>query len=176
MAISGIPGYGEVTFNSNRSRNFASPVLHAAQPERPPLHPGNPLCPSSASLLYHSMLRPLVPYTCRGVFWCQGESNVDDPARYEDLFCRLITAWREDWQAPQWPFYFVQLPEFDGPGDWDGLRAVQARIRHSVPFTGMAIGFDCGDKNDIHPRHKRQIGRRLADLAWKDLGLKPVEA
>jgi len=35
MSISEIPGYGEVTFDSNRSRNFASPKVHPAHPDRP---------------------------------------------------------------------------------------------------------------------------------------------
>lgn len=35
MVISEIPGYGEVTFDANRSRNFASPNVHPAHPERP---------------------------------------------------------------------------------------------------------------------------------------------
>jgi sialate O-acetylesterase len=139
------------------------------EPVRPRVHPGNPLCQSSACLLYHAMLRPLIPYTSRGVLWYQGESNVDDPMGYEDLFRRLIAAWREDWQAPDWPFYFVQLAEYGGPGDWDGLREAQTRVRDTVPFTDMAIAFDCGDKNDIHPRNKRPIGERLAAIAFRSL-------
>ncbi len=138
------------------------------EPVRPFRHPGNPLYQSSATLLYRSMLRPLIPYTCRGVIWYQGESNVDDPSGYEDLFRRLITNWREDWQTPDWPFYFVQLAEYDGSGDWDGLRAAQARVAESVPHTGMAIAFDLGDKNDIHPRRKKPVGERLARLALYD--------
>lgn len=135
------------------------------EPQAPELHPGNPCSQSCPGILYESMLRPLLGYTARGVLWYQGESNTGAPANYEILFRALISVWREQWQCPEWPFYFVQLAGHAGLGDWPGLRAAQTRVRDTTPGTGMALALDCGDRHDIHPRDKAPVGERLARLA-----------
>ena len=35
----------------------------------------------------------------------------------------------------------------------------------SIPNSGMAVSSDHGDSLDVHPRHKREIGERLAHWA-----------
>lgn len=145
-------------------------------PEEPPLHSGNPCCQSSPSILYRSMLEWVRPVSSRGLLWYQGESNTDRPELYATLFRRLIETWRKEWEIPQWPVYFVQLPAHHGLGDWAGLRAAQVVVRDSVPMTGMAVALDCGDRLDIHPPRKRPVGDRLARLALRDTYGRPVVA
>ena len=138
----------------------------------PPKHPGtpnpgNPWNPQSPTVLFENMLAAVIPYTARGVIWYQGESNAMNPAEYRVLFPTMIGAWRKLWNAPEWPFLFVQLAAFgDVPSqDWSALRDAQTFTRDTVPQTGMALAIDCGDKSDIHPKAKQPVGERLALLA-----------
>jgi sialate O-acetylesterase len=129
--------------------------------------PDNPWNASAPTGLYENMLKPLIPYTARGVVWYQGESNAGKPDEYRILFPAMIEAWRELWSRPDWPFFFVQLAAYEHPGgqDWSGLRAAQTFTRDTVAHTGMALAIDLGDKGNIHPRRKQPVGERLALLA-----------
>jgi sialate O-acetylesterase len=46
------------------------------------------------------------------------------------------------------------------------LREAQA-LTLSQPNTGMACSIDIGEGNDIHPKNKQEVGRRLALIANK---------
>lgn len=122
------------------------------------------------TLLYNAMIRPLQPYALRGVIWYQGESNagtVADAQAYARLFPALIGQWRTQWTSPGLPFLWVQLARFDskldrdGSSPWATLRASQAATL-SVPHTAQALAIDIGARDDIHPRNKHEVGRRLA--------------
>jgi len=119
------------------------------------------------AVLFENMIRPVIPYTARGVIWYQGEANVPVAQEYRTLFPTMIAAWRSAWAIPDWPFLFVQLAAFNGRGnqDWPDLRAAQTATRDSFPHTGMAVAIDCGAKNNIHPPDKKTVGDRLALLA-----------
>lgn len=124
----------------------------------------------TAGLLFDGMIAPLVPYGLSGVIWYQGESNTERAAQYARLFPTLIRSWRERWGQGDFPFYFVQLAnhldraEKPGPSRWAELRESQTKTL-ALPNTGMALTIDIGDGADIHPRNKRDVGRRLASLA-----------
>ena len=42
------------------------------------------------------------------------------------------------------------------------LAAAQAAIETAVPNSGMAVIYDVGNKTDIHPKNKQEVGRRLS--------------
>jgi sialate O-acetylesterase len=50
--------------------------------------------------------------------------------------------------------------------DWAELREAQL-MTLKYPNTGMAVTIDIGDPNDIHPRDKLDVGKRLSLLARK---------
>ena len=116
------------------------------------------------------MLAPLVRYTIRGAIWYQGESNAQAYRSYEyrELFAALIDDWRVAWNQGPFPFLFVQLanwlPRHAEPVEshWAELREAQWLTMRTVPMTGMAVTIDIGDMEDIHPRNKQDVGRRLA--------------
>ena len=127
--------------------------------------------------LYNAMLHPLVGYRIGGVLWYQGEANARDgetgAAIYTDLQTRLIAGLRAAWGVSELPFLFVQLPNYKDPratseNSWAYFREAQARTL-SVPNTGMAVTIDIGEANDIHPKNKQDVGRRLAQLALGDV-------
>ncbi len=133
----------------------------------PPEGPDHPW-PSTPSSLYNSMIEPLTPCALRGVIWYQGESNAGRPDEYLLLFRTLITRWRAHFGNADLPFYFVQLASFNPAPDraagWPKIRAAQTETL-SLPHTGMAVTIDIGDPKDIHPKNKREVGRRLALIA-----------
>jgi sialate O-acetylesterase len=131
---------------------------------RPPLPVNNQNAPTA---LYNGMLAPLIPYSIQGAIWYQGESNAGQAYQYRRLFPAMIQNWRNDWNEGDFPFLFVQLANFmaakPDPSDsaWAELREAQT-MTLALPNTGMAVIIDIGDANDIHPKNKQDVGKRLA--------------
>ncbi len=126
---------------------------------------------SYPSLLYNGMIHPLIPFGIKGAIWYQGENNAGRAAQYATAFPLMISDWRRLWKEGDFPFYFVQLASFiAGDGDsrkgsaWAELREAQTSTL-SLPHTGMAVTTDIGERNDIHPKNKLDVGRRLAAAA-----------
>ena len=121
------------------------------------------------SVLYNSMIRPLIPFSFRGVVWYQGESNVKQPKQYRTLFPAMIRDWRTRWSAGNFPFYFVQIAPFaykPEPISAAFLREAQL-MALSEPNTSMVVTMDIGNPTNIHPKQKKPVGERLAWLALK---------
>jgi sialate O-acetylesterase len=130
--------------------------------------------------LFNGMIAPLAPYTIRGAIWYQGESNAGLNNRgnmelYNPLFATMILSWRFEFARAQnipreeseFSFLFVQLanyfPKREEPSDsyWAQIREAQMQTLE-VPRTGMAVAIDIGEANDIHPKNKQDVGKRLA--------------
>jgi sialate O-acetylesterase len=129
--------------------------------------------------LYNGRLKPLMPMAFRGAIWYQGESNASRAYQYRDMFPLMIKNWRDDWGMGSFPFYWVQLADYQAekpePGDsaWAELREAQTLSLATVPNSGQAVIDDLGEANDIHPRKKHDVGLRLARWALaKDYGVK----
>jgi sialate O-acetylesterase len=134
--------------------------------------PGPPRAPwiggSGTTTLYNGMIAGLGPYALTGFAWYQGESNVGDPEGYTRLLTGLMADWRARFERPDAPFLIVQLANF-GPAwgephesSWAELRDVQRRVAEADPRAGLALAIDIGDRYDIHPTNKREVGRRLS--------------
>lgn len=121
----------------------------------------------TGSGLYNGMIYPIRHYRVKGAIWYQGETNAGNPAPYADYLKALITNWRELWQWSDMPFLLVQLPNFmekkDRPTDsgWARIRDAQFRTALSVPHTELAVTYDVGEWNDIHPLDKKTVAHRL---------------
>jgi len=114
--------------------------------------------------LYNGMIHPLIPYGIRGALWYQGESNNAEGRLYADKMKALILGWRTAWQKPDLPFYYVQLAPYRYGGDplhLPRIWAAQSSVL-KIPHTGMAATIDIGNTDDIHPRNKQDVGKRLA--------------
>jgi len=125
-----------------------------------------------ATGLYNGMIAPLLNYTIKGALWYQGESNVSRAEQHRTLFPALIKNWRDKWDQDDFPFLYVQLPNFNeaqkepSDGSWARFRETQTASL-SVPNTGMAVAIDIGEWNDIHPTNKKDLGYRLFLTAQK---------
>lgn len=120
--------------------------------------------------LYNAMIEPIKKYNYKGAIWYQGEANAKRPKEYAQILPALINNWRTLFNNASMPFLYVQLPNYMAPkelpseSNWALLRESQLKTL-SVPHTGMATTIDVGERNDIHPHKKKEVGARLALVA-----------
>ena len=128
---------------------------------------------NASAELYYGMVAPLQPYAIKGVLWYQGESDcaLSEVPLYRQTFITLIDCWRDGWGQGDFPFLFVQLPNWDhavpDDGAWSMIREAQLQTWQAVDNTAMAVTIDVGDPVDIHPTNKEPVGQRLALAALK---------
>ncbi|MFY9494381.1 MAG: sialate O-acetylesterase, partial [Limnochordia bacterium] len=125
--------------------------------------------------LYNGMVAPLRNLAVKGVLWYQGESNVGRARQYPSQFEAMVQLWRKQFEQPDLPFFYVQLPnfaaelwEFSQEYSWSIFREVQKESLQ-IPNTGMAVTIDVGEGNDLHPQDKKTVGQRLALLAKRQV-------
>ncbi|MCX6874785.1 MAG: sialate O-acetylesterase [Verrucomicrobia bacterium] len=134
--------------------------------------------------MYHAMIHPLVRFPIKGALWYQGESNGTEGDSYFDKMQALIGGWRKQWGQGDFPFYFVQLANFQAPSvdpaggnGWAKLREAQTKSL-TLPNTGMAVIIDTvplAQSGNIHPKNKYDVGTRLARWALgRDYGQKDL--
>ena len=132
--------------------------------------------------MYNAMIAPLDVFRFRGTIWYQGCANADAYLGYHACQKALVDGFRRTFGRDDMAFVCVQLagyvrhsPEKPlGAAELSSLqpsetgfvmiRDEQARIRE-LPGCDCATAFDIGDPSDIHPKNKREVGRRLAGLA-----------
>jgi sialate O-acetylesterase len=125
---------------------------------------------AGVTLVHNAMIAPLGSYGLRGIIWYQGESNADDAPHYQSLLEGLMADWRNQFGAGL-PFLVVQLANY-GPAstapaasDWATLREAQRLAVAQDAHAGLAVAIDIGERTDIHPANKQELGRRLARAA-----------
>lgn len=121
----------------------------------------------TGSQLYNGMIYPIKDYKISGVVWYQGESNAGNPHEYKALLKSLINNWRSIWKQEELPFCIVQLPNFmekraePSESSWARIREAQFETALEVPYTSLAVTYDVGEWNDIHPLNKKDMAKRL---------------
>jgi sialate O-acetylesterase len=147
----------------------------AARPQPSPAVPDALREYRIASSIYNGMIAPLIPFSIRGAFWYQGESNEARAQQYAILLPTMIKAWRERWGEGNFPFGVIQLPNYRDPKPdpvdeaWSHVREAQRRTAASTPNTGLIVTIDIGEAHDIHPRNKLDVGKRMARWALADV-------
>ena len=152
------------TWKTRQSAELRDTLLPAPQKPVPPRgdknYPGN---------LYNGMIAPVIPYAIRGGIWYQGENSGREgfAQLYEYQLPLLIADWRERWGQGEFPFAWVQLANYREYTNSPSPVSHWARVREgmlkslAVTNTGMAVAIDVGEANDIHPKNKQEVGRRL---------------
>jgi sialate O-acetylesterase len=142
--------------------------LQAADGMVPPRAPWEPT--AGIAMLYNAMIAPLGPYGFRGVVWYQGESNSSVPEghRYQAQLQGLMADWRRQFGAPL-PFLVVQLANYGAvapvESGWALTRDAERRAVAADGNAGLAVTIDIGNRDDVHPTNKQEVGRRLARAA-----------
>jgi sialate O-acetylesterase len=152
-----------VALGADWRHRVAAPLGDLPNPPRTPWIGG-----SGTTTLYNGMIAPLGAYGLKGMAWYQGESNVGDYVGYRRLLPALFADWRARFESPQMRMLVVQLANFGPmsgqPNDsyWAALRESQRTVVNADPLAGLAVAIDIGDRYDIHPTNKLEVGRRLA--------------
>jgi hypothetical protein len=151
--------------NAEALKAAGKPVPWEPQKQVPPRldknYPGND---------FNGMIAPIVGYAIRGTIWYQGENNAQSefPELYATQLQLLIQDWRQRWGECDFPFAWVQLPNFQVKNPAEAARNKWAVVREcmlrtlSVTNTGMAVTIDVGEPHYIHPHNKQAVGHRLA--------------
>jgi sialate O-acetylesterase len=117
-------------------------------------------------VMHNRMVAPLGHIALKGAAWYQGESDVGNPG-YRDRLTGLFKGWRGQF-GPQMRMLVVQLPNF-GPGQtaptpsgWAMMREDQREAIVADSNAALIPTMDIGERNDIHPANKVELGHRLA--------------
>lgn len=165
--------YGGSCIETWMSRETSQPYLGTGIPQ-----PGDSVkVPNrTPTVLFNSMLSPVIGYAIRGAIWYQGETNYMNPDEYARLFSTMVRDWRDRWGQGDFPFYYAQIAPFNyklyKPGvDYHEklnsayLREAQLKALDLIPNSGMAVLIDLGEELCIHPADKKTGAERLAYLA-----------
>jgi len=123
---------------------------------------------------HNAMVAPLGHVALKGAAWYQGESDVDLPG-YRDRMRELLSAWREQF-SPDMRMLIVQLANYGaaqlapGPSGWATLREDQRQAVLADKDAELVTAIDIGERTDIHPANKQELGHRLA-LAAQGIAL-----
>jgi sialate O-acetylesterase len=134
---------------------------------------------NAGAIIYNAMIHPIIPFAIQGILWYQGESNAERAYEYRKSFPLLIESWRKAWKE-ELPFCFVQLSSFgkfqnsNQGSAWAELREAQ-NMSLTLPKTGMAVTTDIGNPDNVHPRNKEDVGKRLAANALANTYHLPLE-
>ena len=155
---------------------------------RPAVDPGDDdgrLSFGVPTTLWNAMVAPVAEMNVRGTIWYQGCSNANEAEAYPNRERQLFEGWRTAFRDPELPFLVTQIsamirhsPNRPGPDDeclgfppekdllFVDIREAQMKMA-DYPHAGLACTIDIGDKYDIHPKNKREVGRRLCHEAMR---------
>ncbi|WP_411846913.1 sialate O-acetylesterase [Roseibacillus persicicus] len=183
-------GQAELYAKSQAYANWASGATQSeyqselaaweANPVGPrPTAPVDPaLRPEIAGQTFNAMINPVADYEVRGLLWYQGEIDAtwSKSIFYREFLENLASDLRGRFGA-QKPFYYVQLANFEQPGETGGgltWVTTQDEMRRALPTislagnAGMVVANDIGDPSDINPSNQKEIGERLARWALRN--------
>jgi len=143
----------------------SDPILTELASKKEPTEYG----PNLPGRAFNAMINPLTNFKIAGTIWYQGESNVG-AKNYEKTFSSLIKSWRKKWNQ-DFPFYFVQIAPYQyGENHFGGaeVQNAQRKTLELVENTGMAMTSDISTIDDVHPKDKKTVGNRLAEIALKN--------
>jgi sialate O-acetylesterase len=131
---------------------------------------------NAENFIYNAMVAPLAPYAVHGTIWYQGESNRGSEDYLKKLQA-LSAGWSQVFRVKDMPLLMVQIAPYDYSKGKDlssslladTIWGAQYQAADTIP--GVAV-VPIHDTNiaikNIHPKHKRTVGERLAAAALKN--------
>lgn len=112
---------------------------------------------------FEAVVKPIAPFNVKGMLWYQGEGDYRrNPGRYAELFVGAMAHWRKNFDQPDMPIVYMQLPRFDQARSkgWEEVRSQQAKAERMLP--GMRMADSTGiSATEIHPTDKMEVAKRL---------------
>lgn len=117
-------------------------------------------------LTYNPMIAPLKGMALKGILWYQGENNVTRGTSYTMLFNAYAKQCRTEFQDEQLPIVTTMLDRYYDVNllKWGPFRLEQWAIAQADPHVEIVCSIDMGDKTNIHPNDKYELGQRAAAL------------
>jgi sialate O-acetylesterase len=135
--------------------------------EMPPRAPWD--ANAGIGVMHNRMIAPLGRFAMAGAAWYQGESDVGMPG-YADRLSALFAGWRRQF-GERTRMLVVQLPNYETVAErpvaagWAEIREQQRQAVASDSNAALIPTLDVGQRDDLHPPDKLQIGLRLAAAA-----------
>jgi sialate O-acetylesterase len=120
-------------------------------------------------VMHNKMIAPIGHFALTGAGWYQGESDVGIPD-YAEKLRELFAGWRRQFGAGV-QVLVVQLPNFGPVGEtpvasgWAELREEQRQAIAADSNGALIPALDIGDRTELHPGNKLELGRRMARAA-----------
>lgn len=127
--------------------------------------------PLGFTWIHNAMIAPMRDYGLAGVAWYQGEADVGMRGSYADRLGEMMRGWRGQFRNPELPFLIISLANFGAPqvapseSAWAALRDQQRIAAVRDPHAALVVAMDLGERTDIHPENKLDLGHRLAGAA-----------
>ena len=119
------------------------------------------------SLLYDFQVKKIAPFSVAGVIWYQGEINSSDRECevYGEMLSALIYHSRVAFKDEDLPFRVIQLADYIHANKeaWRKIQQAQYDIQFSEKKVKTVICRDICESDDIHPKQKTQLAKRIAD-------------
>ena len=133
--------------------------------------------PRSYAVFFNKLyFEKIFEFPIKGIIWYQGEANshsVQDGGNYEELLSLAIDDWRHSWQNENLPVILVQLPNYENKSmeGWVHTRKSQWAVASDKKNVDIIITTDITykEKTNIHPPIKKDVGKRLAMSALKNV-------
>ena len=136
------------------------------------------------SSLFQSSVLPVKDFAMNGIWWYQGESNANDPARYDEKFKAMVLKFREVF-GDDLPVICTVMADYDDPangkiGDiasgfsdngltiqegWKTVQEMQLAAPSMVPLCEVVSAKDLSEPFELHPQNKSILGARFAEKA-----------
>lgn len=132
------------------------------------LLPMGPKHPNRPAGTFETMVKSIFPFPVKSILFYQGEADCDHGELYEEAFKAMIKSWRRVFQDPTLPFVFVQIAGFGYPKISEtGAALVREAQQKCISFLNnvyMASAVDLGDENNLHPKEKVILSKRIANV------------
>jgi sialate O-acetylesterase len=118
--------------------------------------------------MFETMVKTILPFALKGVFYYQGESDHQRSNVYAMCFKTMVDAWRKGFEEPFLPVVAVQLAGYSYPGLGENgimvLRDQQVLAACPSNHRYLVSAIDQGETENIHPRKKKRVAERIANL------------
>lgn len=127
----------------------------------------------SASEHWNAWVSPIVKTKFRAMFWLQGERDAQNANDAVNKYGCALSSFIKDMRNKggyELPVYVMELAGFVTSDDTEGIRAIQTKVGRHFTTNGYVVGFDLGERSDIHPEYKNDFGKRGAWNIFRQIG------